>query len=67
MEGAASLDFNQVIQILEGCNTIDQQTKERLGKLKYQANKWQEELIFKWRNLEFPTYSLAEIRSLNQK
>ena len=65
MEGAASLDFNQVIQILEGCNTIDQQTKERLGKLKYQANKWQEELIFKWRNLEFPTYSLAEIRSLN--
>ena len=65
MEGAASLDFNQVIQILEGCHTIDQQTKDRLGKLKYQANKWQEELLFKWRNLEFPTYSLAEIRSLN--
>ena len=65
MMETSTVDVNQILQILESASFVDQNTKERLGKLKNQANRWQEELLYKWRNLEIPIFDLSEIRTIN--
>ena len=58
-------DINQIIRILESDDGISQATKDRLGKLKSDGNKWQSQLMNKWRNLDIPTFNVAQIRALN--
>ena len=62
---SASLVHNEILRAFQNDPAISRETKQTLQKLKYNSNRWQDDLKSRWELIEYPQNSQASIFKLN--